>query len=190
MIFWALPFYHGGSWYDWGYVEYVVQSKQNGPVCATYPSKILGFVKFPKDQVRAAIITSSRSVPWERRVRDFITPFRMSYDNRHNYAFVPLSAILFLLLVFPDVGGSKDRVFCAIPKRNWGDIFDTKIVVMDARHTSVECADAADGIGAEPETSVNDKTTRIMGRLKAGSEGDMWSSDSDRNGWDDSSDSD
>ena len=39
VVFQASPFCHGGPWYDWGYVKYVVQLKQNGPVRATYPSK-------------------------------------------------------------------------------------------------------------------------------------------------------
>ena len=155
VVFRASPCCHGGPWYDWGYVEYAVQSKKNGPVRATYPSKILNFVMFSKDKVRTAIITSSRSVPLERCVQDFNMPFCPSYNKCHNYAFVPLSAILFPLLVFSDLSGSDNKLFCVIPKRNWGDRFDNKIVVSDAGHESVMLTDVDDRIGATTERSVN-----------------------------------
>ena len=174
----------------------MVQHKNKGRIRATYPSKILGFVEFPNEQIQAAIITSSNCVPWERRVRDFISPFRMNYNNPQNYAFVPLSAILFPLLVFPDMGGDKDKVFCAIPKRNWGDRFDNKIGVVDnniaaadASNAFIEVADADFGIGAETVTRVCDETTRIEEGTEAGSDNDMCTSDSACNGWEDSSDS-
>ena len=120
----------------------------------------------------------------------------MNYNNQQNYAFVPLSAILFPLLVFPDMGGDKDKVFCAIPKRNWGDRFDNKIGVVDnniaaadASNASVVADDADFGIEAEPGTPVHEETTTTADGAEAGSIGDMCSSDSASNGWADSSDS-
>ena len=80
---------------------------------------------------------------------------------------------------------------CSVPYRRETGERDliTRSLFLDAGHRSVELTDVADGLGAETETSVNDQHTRIMGRFKEGTERDMWSSDSDRNLWDDSSDS-
>ena len=91
--------------------------------------------------------------------------------------------------MFPDVGGSENKVFCAIPKRNWGERFDNKIVGSDIGPKSVESTGVADGLGADTEESVDDQPTMFLGSLKTRTELDVWTSDSGVALWESSSDS-
>ena len=100
---------------------------------------ILGFIQFVGDEEYHAVIrTSTKDLPWESRTREFISTFSLSTNFQKNYVLAPLSSIVHPLYAFRDYGGVSTKYFCTLPKRNWAQYFDEKIVVTKSDIESVD----------------------------------------------------
>ena len=107
-----------------------------------YPSLILGYIQFVGDDEYYAVIrTSTKDLPWDVRTGEFISTFSLSTNFQNNYVLAPLSSIVHPLYVFRDYGGIVTKFFCALPKRNWAQYFDDRIVVTNSDSESVDSDD-------------------------------------------------
>ena len=128
--FHANPWYQGGPWYDWAYVQYLEETSVGNEITRYYPSLVLGFVQFDGDEEYHAVIrTATKNLPWDVRQKEFVSSFSLSTDFKKHYELAPLSSIVHPIYAFKDYGGISTNYFCTLPKRNWAQYFDDKIVV-------------------------------------------------------------
>ena len=173
----AHPWYQGGPWYDWAYVQFLEQDSVGNEIIQYFPSLILGFIQFVGDEEYHAVIrTSTKDLPWETRTREFISTFSLSTNFEQNYELAPLSSIVHPLYAFRDYGGVSRKFFCTLPKRNWAQYFDDKIVVTIS---DVESADSDVGKVGSEAASLEDSDD---------SEDEVW--DTDNTSGDEDSDED
>ena len=128
--FHANPWYNGGPWYDWAYVQYLEKTSGGNEITRYYPSLVLGFIQFDVDEECHAVIrTSTKNLPWDVREKEFVSSFSLSTDFKKHYELAPLSSIVHPIYAFKDYGGMSTDYFCTLPKRNWAQYFDDKIVI-------------------------------------------------------------
>ena len=58
----AHPWYRGGSWYNWVYVQYLEEDGVENEITRYYPSLILGFIQFVGDEKYHAVIRTLKKV--------------------------------------------------------------------------------------------------------------------------------
>ena len=86
-----------------------------------YPSMVLGFVNFLKEEeVCVVVYTSTRAVTWDTITFEFITPFMISEKNGTSYVTVPVSSLVKPMFIYGDYGGMKNKYFCALPVKKLG----------------------------------------------------------------------
>ena len=69
-------------------------------------------------------------MPLSRLSKDCISPITLSTNFDSNYALAPLSSIVHPLFVFKDYGNANaTKHFRSLPKQNWAQYFDDKVVV-------------------------------------------------------------
>ena len=129
-VFHAHPWFGGGPWYDWAYVELMEDDVDGKEVKMYYPSLILGFIKFTdEDEHHAVIQISTKDLPWETRQKEFISSFLLSTNFKTHYVTVSVSSVVHHLCAFADYGGINDKFFTPLSKRKWAQCFHNKINV-------------------------------------------------------------
>ena len=87
-------------------MEYTNESRIKSAVPITaqeYAALILGFIQFPGDKnISAVVCTSTKSVPWEKRMRDFVSHFELGTDFAKDCNIIPMSSILHPRCVIQD----------------------------------------------------------------------------------------
>ena len=111
----------------------IIDSDSRGKdVRKSYPSLILGFVKFQgDDKVMAVIRTAESDLPWENIKKEFVSSFEIGIEFNVRYDLVPVTTFVHPRFVFQDYGGEPTKFFCALPKKNWAEYFSDKIVMKD-----------------------------------------------------------
>ena len=111
-IFRAHPHYNSSQRYDWAYVEYADESRTKSAVPITakeYAALILGFIWFTGDKdVSTVVCTSTKSIPWEKRMRDFVSHFELGTDFAKEYNTIPICSILNPLFVIQEYGNANN----------------------------------------------------------------------------------
>lgn len=118
------------SWYDWALIKYGNQTY--------YPAKILGFFKYNSnsaigrindnlDELFAVIQSATEPMSMEKLGEEFISQVQLGTDHEKDYCIVPAVSISDPLFIYANYGGSAMEHFCALPKRKWGQYFDSKI---------------------------------------------------------------
>ena len=73
----------------------------------------------------------------------------------------PLSSVVHPLYAFRDYGGVSTKYFCTLPKRNWAQYFDDKIVVNTLDVESVNSDDGKVGSNASRSEDSDDSEDEV-----------------------------
>ena len=119
----AHPHYHGGPWYDWAWVDYIISQPGGETTREYYPSKILGFITM-EETVNAIVHCSQESMKWSTVEQNFFVPFVLGSNVEESVTNVPMSALIHPICVIPNYGAQdKNSYMVILPQRYWSKYF-------------------------------------------------------------------
>ena len=126
-IFYAHPFYKGHDWYDWAMVHFEEKDKLGNSFDSLYPSRLLGFISINGER-EAVVQCSLKPLSWNEVEKNFIQEIQLGTKFDVSFVTVPIESIVHPLCVFPDIGGSLQKHFVVLPRRNWSRFFGNQII--------------------------------------------------------------
>ena len=123
----AHPWYHGAPWYDWAWVDFVIEQSNGETSREYYPSMVLGFVMQDNDgPVQAVVHCSEQPVEWSSVESDFFVQFKLGSELDKSCVSVPLSALIHPICVIPNYGAKDASSYIVIlPQRYWSKYFSS-----------------------------------------------------------------
>ena len=126
-IFYPHPCYKGHDWYDWAMVHFEENDKSGELFDSLYPSRLIGFISINGER-EAVVQCSLKPLSWDEVEKNFIQEIQLGTDFDVSFVTVPLQSIVHPLCVFPDIGGSLQKHFVVLPRRNWSRFFGNQII--------------------------------------------------------------
>ncbi len=62
-------------------------------------------------------------------MKDFFVKMKLGTNFNFSLVAVPIEALVHPLCVIPDCGGKSDIYFVILPKRNWSQFFEERIII-------------------------------------------------------------
>lgn len=88
---------------------------------AYYPSKVLGFID-TANGVEAVIQCASKPLKWAAVENKMFVAFDLGHTMA-SFVLVPLESFVYLLCVFKDYSGPRNRYIVVLPTRGWVQYF-------------------------------------------------------------------
>ena len=92
---------------------------------AYYPLKVLGFVD-TADGVEAVIQCAMKPLKWLMVENKILVAFDLGIIKA-SFVSVPLQSFVYLLCVFKDNGGPRNKYIVVLPRRRWVQYFGSDI---------------------------------------------------------------